>query len=65
MNRDRAGRYSAGTDAAQMVIGAVLLVGLYLVLNHFNAARLDQVNAYNCAVTGTQPDCVTSLNAAN
>lgn len=61
MNRDRAGRYSEGTDVLQMVVGAVLLVTLYLVLNHFNAARLDQVNAYNCAVTGYQADCVTPL----
>lgn len=65
MNRDRAGRYSEKNDVVQIVVGAVLLAALYLVLNHFNAARLDQVNAANCAVTGTMPDCVTSLNAAN
>lgn len=65
MARDRLGRYAYKQDAAALVIGAGLLLTLFLVLNHFNAARLDTVNARNCAVYGMQPDCRTALDAAN
>ncbi len=66
--RDRAGKYTKGSNALAGVFGIVILATFYLVLNHFNAARLDKVSDHNCAVTNENGHCIgfiESLNAAN
>lgn len=59
MNRDLEGRFVKRSEGVwAMVFGIVLLATLVLVLNHFNAARLDQYSKNYCTqVYGLSEDC--------
>jgi hypothetical protein len=64
--RDYQGKYAKKESIWSGVFGIVILATLFLVLNHFNAARLDEVSKNNCLVTTGNADCSPlSLNAAN
>lgn len=66
MTRNYNGQYAKSNDAFALVLGVILLATLALVLNHFNAARLDEVSKNNCLVTTGHADCSpATLNEAN
>lgn len=55
--RDRKGRYT-GNDAWSMVFLALILGSFILILNHFNASRLDEYSQHYCQdVYGLNADC--------
>lgn len=55
--RDRKGRY-AKDDVWAMVGLVVVLGGFVLILNHFNASRLDAYSQHYCQdVYGLSADC--------
>lgn len=59
MNRDLEGRFVKRSEGVwSFVVGIVLLAVMVLVLNHFNAARLDQYSKNYCTeVYGLTEDC--------
>lgn len=48
MKRDYLGRYDRKDSVWPMVFGVFILAVFVLVLNHYNAARLDQYNNHIC-----------------
>lgn len=57
MTRNYKGQYARSNDAFSLVLGVLLLGTLWLVLNHFNGARLDEYSKANCIATTGNADC--------